>query len=374
MSISFKNREWKELLSGGFRSGDDLKKALKLTEQEAEQINKIHELYPVYVNDYYLSLIDPDDPEDPIRKMSVPSGWELSEGGHPDTSGEVSNTILPGMQHKYSETALILSTSQCAMYCRHCFRKRMVGLSDDEIAMHLGEMGDYVKAHPTINNVLISGGDAFLNSNQRIREYLETFIDMEQLELIRFGTRTPVVLPQRITSDPELQDILSEYGNKKQIYVVTQFNHPNEVTEESVEAVKTLMKMGIVVKNQTVLMKGINDEPEMLSELLRNLTACGVVPYYIFQCRPVQGVLNNFQVPLKRGVRIVEEAKKAQNGQGKCVRYAMSHPTGKIEILGEMDDRRMLFQYHQGKNPDHIGKIFLQDVGDDQAWLDSVMV
>lgn len=174
--------------------------------------------------------------------------------------------------------------------------------------------------------------------------------------------------------DPELQEILSEYGGRKQIYVVTQFNHPKEVTEEAVEAVKTLMRLGIVVKNQTVLLNGINDDPQVLSELLRKLTACGVVPYYIFQCRPVRGVLNNFQVPLKRGMRIVEEAKMTQNGQGKCVRYAMSHPTGKIEILGEMDNQKMLFKYHQGKNSDHIGKIFIQEVEEDQAWLDAVPV
>lgn len=374
MRNSFKNREWKELLSGGFRNGSDLKEALRLSDQEVEQINTIHRLYPVYINEYYLSLIDPDDPNDPIRKMSVPSGWELSEGGSADTSGEAGNTVLPGMQHKYDETVLILSTSQCAMYCRHCFRKRLVGLSDDEIATHLGEMADYIKAHPEISNVLISGGDAFLNSNERIREYLDTFIDLQQLDLIRFGTRTPVVLPQRITTDPELQEILSEYSLRKQIYVVTQFNHPKEVTEEAVEAVKILMKLGIVVKNQTVLLNGINDTPEVLSELLKKLTACGVVPYYIFQCRPVRGVLHNFQVPLKRGARVVEEARKTQNGQGKCVRYAMSHPMGKIEILGEMGDGGMLFKFHQGKNSDHIGKIFTQDIAEDQSWLDTVRV
>ena len=362
------------MLSKGFKSGDDLKQILKLSGKEVDQINTIHEMYPVYINEYYLSLIDPDDPNDPIRKMSVPSGWELSEGGHADTSGEASNTVLPGVQHKYDETVLILSTSQCAMYCRHCFRKRMVGLSDDETARHLGEMADYIRSHPEVSNVLISGGDAFLNSNQRIREYLDTFIDLEQLDLIRFGTRTPVVLPQRITMDPELQEILSEYGSRKQIYVVTQFNHPKELTEEAVEAVKTLMRLGIVVKNQTVLLKGINDDPQVLSELLKKLTACGVVPYYIFQCRPVRGVLNNFQVPLKRGFQIVEEAKMTQNGQGKCVRYAMSHPTGKIEILGGMDDRKMLFKVHQGKNSDHIGRLFVQDVEEDQAWLEEVPV
>ena len=368
------NKKWEDLLSEGCWNGDDLRDVLDLSGQEAEMINEISRLYPAFINKYYLSLINPEDPEDPIRKMSVPSEWELSEGGHPDTSGEASNTVLPGMQHKYDETALILSTSQCAMYCRHCFRKRMVGLTDDEIAKHLDEMAAYIRAHPEISNVLISGGDAFMNSNRRIREYLDTFVDLEQLDLIRFGTRVPVVLPQRITMDPELQDILEEYGERKQLYVVTQFNHPNEVTEQAAEAVKVLRKLGIIVRNQTVLLKGINDDPQILSDLLRKLTACGVVPYYIFQCRPVRGVLNNFQVPLRKGVRIVEEAKKTQNGQGKCLRYAMSHPTGKIDILGEMDSRKMIFKYHQAKNSENLGKGFLQEVGETQGWLEAVQV
>ena len=366
------NKDWRELLSGGYKSGDDLKDVLKLSEIEAAQINQINELYPVYINEYYLSLIDPNDPNDPIRKMSIPSGWELSEGGHKDTSGEAGNTVLPGMQQKYDETALILSTSQCAMYCRHCFRKRLVGLSDDEIATHLGEMAEYIRLHPEITNVLISGGDAFLNSNNRIKEYLDTFIDLDQLDLIRFGTRTPVVLPQRITTDPELQDILKEYNCKKQLYVVTQFNHPNEITEEAVEAVRILLKAGIVVKNQTVLLNDINDDPAILSALFRRLTACGVVPYYIFQCRPVRGVLHNFQVPLRKGIRIIEKAMRMQNGQGKCLRYVMSHSYGKIEIIGEMEGKSMLFKYHQAKNSEKSGKIFVKDVEDGQSWLESV--
>lgn len=369
MRNNSENRRWQDIMSACYINGDDLKQALGLSQKEQEEMNRISDHYPVFINDYYLSLINTEDPNDPIRKMSVPSGWELSEEGHTDTSGEASNTVLPGMQHKYDQTALILSTNQCAMYCRHCFRKRFVGLSDDEIAQHLGEMRDYVVAHPEISNVLISGGDAFMNSNQRIREYLDTFIDLEQLDFIRFGTRVPVVLPQRISMDGELQEILKEYASKKQIYVVTQFNHPREVTEEAVEAIQILLSSGIVVKNQTVLLKEINDDPSVLSDLFRKLTTCGVVPYYVFQCRPVRGVLNHFQVPLKKGVRIVEDAKKMQNGQGKCVRYVMSHSTGKIEILGETDNQSVIFKYHQAKNSDHIGKIFMQNIEDEQAWL-----
>ncbi len=163
---------------------------------------------------------------------------------------------------------------------------------------------------------------------------------------------------------------MEDYNKRKQIYVITQFNHPREVTDEAVEAIRILQKIGIVIKNQTVLLKGINSDPAVLGSLLKRLTACGVVPYYIFQCRPVRGVLNHFQVPLKEGSRIVEEAKTMQNGQGKCIHYAMSHPTGKIEILGQLNGEEMLFRYHQAKNSEEIGRIFTVAVGEDQCWLD----
>lgn len=361
--------DWKEILNSNYQSGDDVKEFLGLTEEEAQVMNRIAEEYPMFTNSYYLSLIDPANPDDPIRKMSIPSAWELAGGGDADTSGEGSNTVLPGMQHKYAQTALILSTSKCSMYCRHCFRKRMVGLTDDEIAQHLDDMAAYIKDHPSINNILISGGDSFMNSNARIAEYLEKFTALPQLDFIRFGTRMPVVLPQRITDDPELLSILENYGKLKQIYVVTQFNHPREVTPQAIAAVKALMKIGIVVKNQTVLLKGINDDPAVLGELLIRLSACGVVPYYIFQCRPVRGVLNHFQVPFERGYEIVDQAKAMQNGQGKCVRYALSHPTGKIEVIGKAPDGQMIFKYHQAKSPTDANRIFLQTVAPDQCWL-----
>lgn len=355
-----------------YKAGETIQEYLHLSDREAKMIDRIAEEYPMCTNSYYLGLINPDDPDDPIRKMSIPSSWETSEGGQADTSGESSNTVVPGMQHKYAQTALILSTSKCAMYCRHCFRKRMVGQHDDEIASQMGHMVEYVLAHPSINNILISGGDSFMNSNRRIQEYLECFSRLEQLQFIRFGTRIPVVWPQRITEDEELQLILREYGRKKQLFVVTQFNHPREVTPEAARAVRVLLSLGIVVRNQTVLLKGINDNPEVMGELLNRLTSCGVVPYYIFQCRPVRGVINHFQVSLTEGVEIVDQAKALTNGQGKCVRYAMSHPTGKIEILGKAADGNMIFKYHQAKDPADNSRIFMKRLTEKDCWLGEI--
>lgn len=361
---------WKELMRDGEKDVRELAGILGISEEELPKLCDIQEMFPMYVNPYYLSLINPADRDDPIRKMCIPDNVELNSGGNFDTSGEQSNTVLTGMQHKYAKTALILSTNRCAMYCRHCFRKRLVGLSEDEIGSHIDEMVEYVKEHKEINNVLISGGDAFLNSNETLRRYLEEFSDIPHIDIIRFGTRTPVVIPQRMITDPELMDILEKYGQKKQIFVVTQFNHPNEITEEAKAAVKMLMKAGIVVRNQTVLLRGVNDTPEILGILLSKLTACGVLPYYIFQCRPVTGVHSQFQVPLHEGYRIVEGAKAKQNGQGKSIRYAMSHVTGKIEILGELNGERMLFKYHQAKYDKDLGRLFEQEIMKEQCWLD----
>lgn len=360
---------WKQVLQSSIRDVEGLRKVLPMDDTEAVQMEKIIEKYPLCINPYYLGLINRDDPNDPIRKMCVPDIHEFSEGGQEDTSGEAENTVIQGMQHKYKQTALILSTNQCAMYCRHCFRKRMVGASSDEIANQLPAMADYVRSHKEINNVLISGGDAFLNSNTVIEKYLQYFTAIPTLDFIRFGTRIPVVLPQRITQDDELLRMLETYNEKKQIIIVTQFNHPRELTPEAIQAIRDLRNVGCMIRNQTVLLKGVNDNPDVLASLMNGLVACGVIPYYIFQCRPVQGVKNQFQVPFVRGIEIVENAKKLMNGQAKSVRYAMSHPTGKIEILGKLGENKMLFKYHQAKYETDQSRIFTQNVKENQCWL-----
>ena len=255
------------------------------------------------------------------------------------------------------------------MYCRHCFRKRLVGASEEEICGQLVSIASYIREHPEISNVLVSGGDAFMNSNDMIAQYLQVLSDIPHLDFIRFGTRVPVVLPQRITSDEELFDIFKVYSTKKKIYVVTQFNHPREVTAESTAAISKLLSIGIPVRNQTVLLKGVNDDSHVMGQLMRQLTAIGTIPYYVFQCRPVTGVMNHFQVPLKKGFQIVQDAMQMQNGQGKSFRFMLSHVSGKVEILGMIDDQRMLFKYHQAKAPSDAGRIFSKEISETQCWL-----
>ncbi len=363
--------EWKLQLKNNVTTADEVSKALnwKLGDNDKEKLENIIERYPMSIPEYYLSLINKDDPDDPIRKLSVPSILETDMSGSLDTSGEASNTVVNGLQHKYKQTAMYLSTNRCAMYCRHCFRKRLVGVSDDEINKHFDEVVNYIKEHKEITNVLVSGGDSFMNSNEKIERILNEFSNIEHLSFIRFGTRTPVVFPQRITEDKELLDILERYSKIKQIYIITHFNHPNEITHESTKAIEMLRNIGLAVRNQTVLLKDVNDDSNTLASLMRGLTEIGILPYYIFQCRPVSGVKNQFQVPIKTAIKIMDETRTKLNGISKAFKYAMSHPTGKIEIIGQIGEDEVLFKYHQAKHPKDNGRILTVKLTDEQAWL-----
>ncbi|MDO4542294.1 MAG: KamA family radical SAM protein [Bacillota bacterium] len=348
---------WRDILKENIVDIEQLGTVMPDIAGHTREYRDIIDKYPMSITKYYLSLINKENPKDAIAKMCLPS---LSEGaieGEADTSGENENTVLPGLQHKYIHTALILSTNRCAMYCRYCFRKRMVGTDDHEILKQQKAAFEYIDSHKEINNVLISGGDPLLNDNDIIESYLQTLCDMEHLDFIRFGTKVPVVLPQRISYDQELLKILAKYTRKKRIYFVTQFNHINEITNAAITAIKSLQDIGIVIKNQSVLMREVNDDPMVLSELLRRLTTLGIVPYYIFQCRPVRGVKTQFQVPIEEGISIIEQAKALQNGQGKCFKYVISLPAGKIEILGRDPQGQILFRYHEAKNESLQGRI-----------------
>ena len=346
-----------------------LKDYIVLSSKEEKKIKQIIQKHPMRITPYYMSLINWDDPNDPIRKMAIPSLDESNLQGSYDTSGEAENTKMSGLQYKYQETALILATNKCAMYCRHCFRKRLVGLHTKEIIERFEDAADYIKQHKHINNVLISGGDPLVLKNTIIEQILSILSHIPQLKFIRFGSRAPVTFPSRFNDD-ELLRILSKYSlTDRRIYVNTQFNHPNEITKQSIKAVKNLLKSGISVNNQTVLLKGVNDNPMTIVNLQNKLVSIGVNPYYFFQCRPVKGVKNHFQVPICKGVGIIDEAKKYCNGLSKRFGFIMSHRTGKIEILG-LFENEIYFKYHQAKNRKSIGKIFKRPMNENAGWLD----
>jgi lysine 2,3-aminomutase len=348
---------------------EQLKEFVELSPKEEKKLKQITQLHPMRVTPYYMSLIDWNDPNDPIRKMAIPSMEELNLEGSYDTSGEAESTKMSGLQYKYQETALILATNKCAMYCRHCFRKRFVGLQTKEIIERFEDATAYIKQNKQINNVLISGGDPLMLKNEVIEQTLSILSELPQIRFIRFGSRAPVTFPSRFEDD-ELLKILSRHSRPdRRIYVVTQFNHPREITRQSIKAVDNLIKSGVIVNNQTVLLKGVNDNSMTLVNLLNMLVCIGVNPYYIFQCRPVKRVKHNFQLPLYKGIEIVEKAKAHCNGHSKRFRYIMSHRTGKIEILGIFDGE-IYFKYHQAKNRKKIGKIFTKPLDESAGWLD----
>lgn len=359
---------WKDILKDNVNNVNELKPYLTFSNKEEKVIKDITRVFPISSTKYYLKLINPEDHADPIRKMVIPSAQELEVEGDFDTSGEGENTVMQGLQHKYAATVLLLSTNKCAMYCRHCFRKRLVGVNTNETIRFVEDAAQYIANHKQINNVLISGGDSFLLDDDLIEQYLEKFSSIDHVDFIRFGTRTPVVFPERIYSDEVLLSLFERYGKRKLIYVVTQFNHPRELTKDAIKSIQALRNVGVIVSNQTVLLKGINDNPQVMAELQNNLVRYGIVPYYIFQCRPVKGVMNQFQVPLKKAIQIVEDAKKLMNGHSKRLKFCMSHPTGKIEILGIYQDR-VMFKYHQAKLEEDYGRIFFKILDDDATWL-----
>jgi len=334
-----------------------------------EILEEVVKRHPMEIPNYYFNLIDSNDPNDPIRKLSYPNEFELNLDGSYDTSGENENTKMPGLQHKYKTTALVLTTNACFMYCRHCFRKRMVGISTDEINDRLIETVEYLKEHKEINNILLSGGDSFCLSNNQINDYLEQLTEIEHLDFIRFGTRAPVVFPERITSDSELIDMLKSYNKKKRIMIVTQFNHPRELTDEAAHSIQLLKEAGMSVNNQTVILKGVNDEPKVLAALLNNLNRLGVDPYYVFQCRPVTAVKTGFQKTLISSYRLLEETRPLLNGLSKRFRLIMSHKRGKIEIVGTHEDN-MIFKFHQAKHGDDQERIFIVPILNEGQWLD----
>lgn len=243
----------------------------------------------------------------------------------------------------------------------------MIGYSTDEISKRMRNAVQYVKTHKEVNNVLITGGDSFALSNRIIESYLHNFTEINHIDFIRFGTRSLVVYPQRIYQDQDLLQILETYSKKKQIVIVTQFNHPVELTNEALLAIEALKKIGIIIRNQTVLLKGVNDDENILITLLNKLTSLGIHPYYIFQCRPVQGA-TQFQVPLFSGIDIVNNTRKKLNGIGKGFRYVMSHKLGKIEIIGKTE-KQFIFKFHQHKFKEDANQIFFEPLDLTINWL-----
>lgn len=325
-------KDWEDYrwhIKNRIRDPEVLGKYFNLEKSEVERIKKVTKIYILGVTPYYLSLADREDPKDPIRKQILPSDKEIDpliqkEGEENPFKEE---THIKGLTHRYKDRVLMVVTTSCAVYCRHCMRKRIFKEGERAFTKkEIDTMIEYVKKHEDIKDVLISGGDPFMLENSKIEYILRKLREIPHVEIIRFGTRLPVLLPQRFY-DRELLEILEKYSP---IWINTHFNHPKEITEDSEKAVFNLLRHGIPVNNQTVLLKGINDNPETMLELLRKLLRIRVKPQYLFHCDPVKGVMH-FRTSLEKGLEIMKFLRSRISGMG-IPTYAIDLPGGKGKV------------------------------------------
>lgn len=315
---------WQELLRQGVDSGKDLVERFGFDKELADRLNK---LFHIRINPYYLSLIR--YPGDPIWLQCIPDSKELEEDGFPeDPLAEDSHSPVPSIVHRYPDRVLFLTTSQCSMYCRFCTRKRKVGDSTKINMKYVQDGIDYVAAHPEIRDVILSGGDPLMLTDFMLEKILKGLRAIPHVEIIRLGTKMPCVLPQRITA--KLCRMLHKYHP---IYVNTHFNHPWECTLEAKRACEMLADAGCPVGNQSVLMKGINDDPEVMLELMRKLLAMRVRPYYLYQADITKGA-NHFRTPVSKGLEIMDKLRGHTSGLA-IPYYVIDAPGGggKIPLL-----------------------------------------
>lgn len=295
--------DWRWQVKNRIETLDELRKYLDLTEKEEEGIRESLKTLRMAITPYYLSLIDTNNPDCPIRKQCVPTIAEtyFSPADLEDPLSEDIYSPAPGLTHRYPDRVLMLVTDKCAMYCRHCTRRRFSGQKDSsEPRSHIDKCIEYISNTPAVRDVLISGGDAFMISDEMIEYILSHLSAIPHVEVIRLGTRTPVVCPQRITDN--LCSILKKYHP---VWVNTHFNHPYEITEESTEACARLADAGIPLGNQSVLLRGVNDCVNIMLELVHRLVSIRVRPYYIYQCDLSLG-LEHFRTPISKGIEIME--------------------------------------------------------------------
>ncbi|NPB05260.1 MAG: KamA family radical SAM protein [Aquificae bacterium] len=346
---------------------------LPLSAEEKEKIKKVTEFFPMKLTEHYAKLINWSDPHDPLRKIAVPFEEELEEWGYLDPSNERKYTVAPGLQHKYRDTALFLIAPTCLGFCRFCFRKRLFikekGVSGNEILMDLEEAFRYIESHPEINNVLLTGGDPLVLPTEKLREVIARLRQIPHVKIVRIGTKALAYYPQRITEDPEFVKMIEEFSlPDRRIYIMNDFNHPREISDETLKAVDVLLKAGAVLTNQTPLLRGVNDDPDTLRELFEKLSFIGVPPYYVFINRPVRGN-KAFAVPVEEALTIFERAKVGISGLAERAKLVMSHATGKIEVVG-MDEEHVYFKYHRAADPENEGKFMVFKRNPEAYWFD----
>ena len=321
--------DWKWQVKNRITMLEELKNYIKLTKEEDDP--KILQEYRMAITPYYLSLIDPDDPYDPVRKQAIPTNLELERytGDLEDPLSEDVDSPVEGLTHRYPDRVLFLVSETCSMYCRHCTRRRFAGHHDMAPPQsQIDACIEYIKDTPSIRDVLLSGGDALLVSDKKLEDILKKLKEIPHVEIIRIGSRAPVTNPFRIT--PELCEMLKKY---QPIWFNTHFNHSNEITVDSTKACEMLADAGIPLGNQSVLLRGVNDCIHVMKKLVQDLVKIRVRPYYIYQCDLSIG-LGHFRTSVAQGIEIIEGLRGHTSGL--CVpTFVVDAPGGggKIPVM-----------------------------------------
>ncbi|MDD3334926.1 MAG: lysine 2,3-aminomutase [Eubacteriales bacterium] len=343
--------DWKWQFAHRIQTADALSQVIPLTEAEKEDINRCLSHFRMAISPYYASLIHPEDPQDPIRMQSVPMIEETFDCSNDleDPLGEESDSPVPHLVHRYPDRVLLLVTLQCAMYCRHCTRRRAVGEEDRVISEKAFQNAlSYIRDHPAIRDVLISGGDPLTMSTIKLEHIISSLRAIPHVEIIRIGTRVPVVLPMRI--DDELLTMLKRY---QPIWINTHFNHPREITPDSQRACEAIVDAGIPLGNQSVLLKGVNDNVDTMKTLLLKLVKMRVRPYYLYQCDLSRGI-SHFRTTVDQGIDIMHSLQGNISGYA-LPRYVIDAPGGggKIPIVYpyviSKDDKEVVMENYLGK-------------------------
>ena len=323
--------DWHWQIKNRITSYEQLAKYIELQPEEEAVFKDKAFSFRMAITPHYLSLIDQSNPYDPIRLQAIPRIAEshISSSDMADPLSEDADAPVPGMTHRYPDRVLLLLTDQCAMYCRHCTRRRKAGEYDAPMPKeNVDKALDYIKEHKEVRDVILSGGDPLTLSDERLDDILNKLSKIEHIEIVRLGTRTPVVLPQRFTDS--LLTILKKY---KFVWLNTHFNHPNELSEDSCKALAKIAETGIPMGNQSVLLKGINDNVDVMKALVHKLVKNRVRPYYIYQCDLSEGI-SHFRTPISKGIEIIESLRGHTSGL--CIpTYVVDAPGGggKIPVM-----------------------------------------
>jgi lysine 2,3-aminomutase len=321
---------WQEQIASGITTEERLSSLVTLSEREREGIRGAGAVYRWRITPYYAGLMDQADPKCPIRRQAIPSTEELSDDlGLEDPLGEAESSPAPNLIRLYPDRVAWCVSGSCPLYCRFCFRRRLVesDTGDFSSAAHEASLA-YIRRTPEIRDVLVTGGDPFMLPDRQIEGILSRLRAIEHVQIIRIGTRAPVTLPQRIT--PELCEMLRGFHP---LWINTHFNHPRELTPEAVQACGRLADAGIPMGNQSVLLKGINDEPATMKALVQGLVAARVRPYYLFQCHLVKGTAQ-FRTTVEAGRDIVSGLRGTTSGFA-VPAFIVDTPYGKIPVNTE---------------------------------------